>query len=244
MAWNCDDDWRWADYSSIWAQFYTYMVTTYRSIYEENKNKYSNLILSQWGCTGISEGIQIGKDINFSFIGGFHGKRKQYNNYLKKKTGIISYGNGAPPIGIIDNFKKGISQIIRIPWNPPNTIILDQIDVNNIWNRSKISFTPLESGNGDKLQIKARIFDMGLSGTLMICSKNPLIDEFYDEDIEYISYEEIHECAEKVKFYLKNENARNSISNSYYLRTKKEHMWHSRFSKIFNEIGLKSNMGK
>lgn len=238
LAWNCDDDWRWENYSSKWVQYYSFMVTTYRNIYEGNKSKFSNLILSQWGCTGISDGLTIKKALDFSFVGGFHGSRKQQILYLKKKVGIISYGNGAPPSGLINRMRCILSKAGRLSWIPPNSVISDQIQVNEIWNRSKISFTPLESSSGDKIQIKARIFDMGLSGTLMICNENPLLEEFYRENIEYISYKGIEECADKVRFFLANDSARKLISQAYYLRTKTEHTWPSRFEKIFKEIGL------
>jgi len=239
MAWNCDDDWRWKNYSSKWVEHYTYMVTTYRHILEENKNKYSNLLLSQWGCTGFSEGINSPKDIDISFVGQVYGKRIQQISKMKNFLNFRAYGKGISSNSVKDKIKKGVAKFLRIPLKKDPFLLSNQTEVKDIWNRSKISFTPLDANRSNSIQIKARVFDMGLSGTVMLCTKNPALYEFYEPDKEFIEFENMEECVEKAKYLLKNESKRKSIAKAYYDRTKKEHLFEYRFKKLFDIMGLK-----
>ena len=239
LAWNCDDDWRWDDYSSKWIKHYTYMATTYRHVYKANKGKHRNLLLSQWACTGLNEGINVEKDIGISFVGYCYGERKQHIEHLRKALGLVAYGkNVSSPRNWKTQIKRSVAKSFRIPWNGPNLELPDQDSVKNIWNRSRISFTPLEASTAGKLQIKARVFDMGLSGTLMLCNRNEALHEFYEPGKEYVEYEDLDDCIEKARYYLKHESERREIAEAYYRRTKAEHLWRHRYEKLFMEIGL------
>lgn len=46
------------------------------------------------------------------------------------------------------------------------------------------------------------------------------------------------DCAQKAKFYLKHEAERVRITQAYYDRTKAEHLWQHRFTRLLQEIGL------
>ena len=238
MAWNCDDDWRWDDYSSKWIKHYTYMVTTYRHIFEANKNRYPNLLLSQWGCTGLCDGINVPKDIDISFVGLVYGKRIQQIKKLRKSFKFVAYGKGVPPNTFKRRLKRRLAKILRIPWNESVYLLPDQNAVKDVWNRSKISFTPLDAGQKGSLQIKGRVFDMGLSGTVMLSNKNPALNEFYEPEKEFVEFESMEECVEKAKYLLKNDAERKAIAMAYYNRTKKEHLFEYRFSALFKEMGL------
>ena len=233
MAWNCDDDWRWDDYSCNWIEHYTYMVTTYRHVSEANKERFPNLLLSQWGCTGLCDGMDVPKDIDISFVGKAYGKRIQQVEELRERFDFVAHGRGIPPSSDFKRrVKKRLARALRIPLNGGESVLLDQDAVKAIWNRSKISFTPLDASRNGSLQIKGRAFDMGLSGTVMLCDKNPALYEFYEPEREFVEFENMEECMEKAKYLLKNDSERESIAVAYYNRTKKEHMFECRCGKI------------
>ena len=239
LAWNCDDDWKWEEYSSHWVTHYTYMVTTCRHIYEANTKQHENLLLSQWACTGFQEGINVPKDIDISFVGLCYGQRKQQVERLRNELGLVAYGRKVKqPETWRIRWKKRIAYRLGIPWHEEDRELPDQNAVKDLWNRSKISFTPLEASRSNSLQIKARVFDMGLSGTVMLCSKNPALYEFYEPGKEFLEFESMDECVNKARYYLAHEPERRKIAESYYHRTKSEHLWHHRFEKLFKEIGL------
>jgi spore maturation protein CgeB len=110
--------------------------------------------------------------------------------------------------------------------------------VNKLWNRSKISFTPLDSSSGNVLQIKSRIFDQGLSGTLMLAHRAPTLDDYYEPGKEYVPFGCIEECADKARFYLRNEASRRKIAEAYAARTRSEHLWSHRIQNVLRDAGL------
>jgi spore maturation protein CgeB len=237
MAWNSDDDWRWEEYSSKWCKYYTYMVTTYRHIYEVNKLLYPNLLLSQWACLGLDGGLKLKKDLDLSFVGQIYGDRGDRIAFIRKRMPIAVFGKGmAPPLDWKSCVKKQLAKLFRIPFQVDGT--LNFYEVNNIWNRSKVSFTPLQSSCLKTLQIKSRVFDMGLSGTVMLCDRNPSLYEFYEPAKEYVEFSDMKECVEKVRYLLSHDAERQKIAESYYRRTQAEHMWQHRFERLFTAMGL------
>mgnify|MGYP000165086477 CR=1 FL=1 len=240
LAWNCDDDYRWDEYSRHYAPHYTFMVTTYRHVYEANRAAHPNLRLSQWGCTGFDDGLATAKDIAFSFVGGGHGVRLYQIERLRRLAGLQAFGKAVPPPrSTLQRWCRALAQ--RLPGvtlAAESTELPDQAAVKALWNRSKISFTPLDATRGAVTQIKARVFDMGLSGTVMLCTHNPLLHEFYEPGQEYVEFNRVDDCAEKVRWLLQHDAERRAIAERYYRRTRSEHLWEHRFRRLFGELGL------
>ncbi len=116
---------------------------------------------------------------------------------------------------------------------------IDFREVNDIWNRSKVSYTPMSASvNPALLQIKSRAFEMGLSGTLMLCQKSPNLERYYEPGKEFVPFEGIQDCIEKARYYTKHEGERLKIAEAYYRRTRAEHMWETRWEQLFAEIGV------
>ena len=45
------------------------------------------------------------------------------------------------------------------------------------------------------------VFDQGLSGTLMLCNRNEALPEFYEPGKEFVEYDDISDCLEKIQYY-------------------------------------------
>lgn len=278
LGFNSDDDFRWKTYSSLYADAYTYTITTYSHIYEYAKKQGYDVILCPWACSGMYDGLDIKKDIPVSFAGGVHGHRLKRLINLNKRYPIQVYGRGSyqgkfDQIGlkeIIKNKLRGESGTRKRLQNyflrkmKVETGSMSYAEINSIWNRSKISFTPLSLENKflvlkremadiyskeidqkyqshwhSPFQIKGRVFDMGMSGTLMLCDSNSAINEYYEPNREYIPFENMDEMIELIKYYLAHEKEREAISHAYYKRTVQEHLWQYRWrmilDKVFNE---------
>lgn len=239
LAWNCDDDWRWEDYSANLAPHFTFMATTYRHIYEANRAAHPNLLLSQWGCTESHEGFSFPKPTAISFAGLCYGTRQAQVERLRRSLGMEAYGRGVPPAPTLSrSAKKILARWLRIPMRVDSLELPDQEAVKGVWNRSRVSFTPLDASRGG-LQIKARVFDMGLSGTVMLCSRNPGLYEFYEPGREFADFETMDECEDKAKFLLSHEAERLEIARRYYERTRKEHLWRHRYQALFSDMGMR-----
>lgn len=239
IAWNSDDDFAWEKQTSIMAPYFTYMYTTYPHIYEQNRAAHPNLRLSQWGCFDNFGDFNRAKDLDFTFAGQMYGDRVRLCRYLIDHAGLRVYGfmSGMLHTPAFLYWPVIRKVTFRFPSIYGAPIPYDQI--NDIWNRSKISYTPMEASvSAAILQIKSRTFEQGLSGTLMICRQSPNLDLYYEPDKEFVPFDDLDDCVDKVKFYLEHENQRVRIARAYHDRTRGEHMWTHRFQKMFAEIGL------
>jgi len=239
IAWNSDDDFAWEKQTSAMAPCFTFMFTTYPHIYEQNKARHPNLRLSQWGCFDGFGDFDRPKDLDFTFAGQIHDSRVRSTRYLVKRAGLQVFGfmSGRvrmPEILYWPVIRKVTFRFPSIYGRPVN---YDK--VNEIWNRSKISYTPMEaSASDDLLQIKSRAFEQGLSGTLMLCRQSPNLDLYYEPGKEFVPFGDLDDCIDKVKFYLQHESERARIAKAYHDRTLAEHMWTHRFQKMFKDVGL------
>ena len=237
IAWNSDDDWQWPTTSAL-AGHFTNMITTYPHIYELNRQKLPNLILSQWACLGpdVAPGLgqPVAKDIDFSFAGAIYKIRNAECRYLRRKARLKCFGRGARLVNLGIPYFKGAFQV---PWISGEAIAFSEI--NRVWSRSRISYTPLSGGpTGAVLSLKSRIFDMGCSGALMLSEHAPNLERYYEPDRECVTFAGLDDCLEKAKFYLEHEAERVRIASRYRERTLKEHLWTQRFKAIFAHVGL------
>jgi spore maturation protein CgeB len=235
VAWNSDDDWQWNSYTMKLAPYFSFMVTTYSHIYEANRGQYSNLRLSQWGCYDRLADFSRNKDMDFTFVGRVYGYRNQDCRYLRSSAGLRVFGEGSRLVRLGLPIFRGCTRIPGLMGEP----IADYTKVNTIWNRSRISYTPLgSSADPHKLQIKGRVFQMGLSGTLMLCDNHPDLARYYEPGKEFVVFDDLTDCVEKAKYYLAHENERAHIAQAYHDRTRAEHLWQHRFVRLFKDIGL------
>ncbi len=235
VAWNSDDDWQWETYTRHLAPYFTFMVTTYPHIFEANRRGYPNLRLSQWGCYEGFEGFGREKDLNFTFVGQIYGYRNAHCRYLKQYAGLEVFGIGARLVKLGLPTFRGCSRIPVLSGKA----VSGYSEVSSIWNSSRISYTPLGASVDPKiLQIKGRVFQMGLSGTMMLCDNHPDLSLYFEPGKEFIPFESLEDCAEKARYYSEHESERARIAKAYYERTKAEHLWRHRFQQLFRNIGL------
>jgi hypothetical protein len=233
VAWNSDDDWQW-EATRLIAGHFTFMITTYPHIYEQNRSQYPNLLLSQWACPRQFSDYWREKDIAFSFAGSIYGRRNRACRYLRSKAGLVCFGRGSRLVRLGLPYFRGV---FKFPWLAG--IALEFQAIYDIWNRSRISYTPLEGSKGEKfLQIKGRVFEMGLSGTLMLCEHSPNLGRYYEPGKEFVAFESLDDCAEKASWYLAHENERARIALNYRDRTLQEHLWTHRFADLFRQTGF------
>jgi Glycosyl transferases group 1 len=233
VAWNSDDDWQW-EITRPLASHFTYMITTYPHIYEQHRAACPNLLLSQWGCLGLFSDFERKKDIDFSFVGAAYGARSSACRYLRRRTGLECFGRGARLLRLGIPYFRGV---LRLRWIAGEAIRYEE--VNDVWNRSRVSYTPMTGGSrGDVLSIKGRAFEMGLSGTLMLCEHSPNLERYYEPGQECVTFETLEDCAEKARWYLAHENERARIVARYHERTLREHMWKHRFADLFEQMGI------
>jgi hypothetical protein len=245
FGWNSDDEWRWEDYSRHYVNEYSFMVTNSPTVVARHGKEHRNLLHAQWACTGFWNGLDAAKNLDFTFVGQVYGSRAAQIQELAGRAELRAFGRGtgrlAPaPSGL--TWKRRMAYGLRCALGRLDQASVDDTinfeDVNTLWNRSRISFTPLDSSQGGVRQIKSRVFDMGLSGTLMLAHRSPHLDSYYEPDKEYVYFDTVDECVEKARFYLRNEASRRKIAVAYAARTRAEHMWEHRIQRVLTDAGL------
>lgn len=231
-AWNSDDDWQ-ASLTLPRASHFTWMVTTYPQVLAEHGAGVPNLLLSQWGCLGTYASPAFVRDIDFSFAGQVYPSRVRPLRHLRRRTGLQVFGKGSRLVRLPVPPVRGASRFGLLAGPP-----LDFADINDVWNRTAVSYTPLQGGpRGDVLSLKSRIFDMGLSGTVMLCDEAPHLADYYEPGRECVTFGSLEECVEQAEALLADPERRARIADAYARRTRAEHLWTHRFERLFAEMG-------
>ena len=203
INWCSDDSWRYKQHSSLIAESFDYMITTYKSAHKNNLRNKINSILSNWGCDEnffIKPKKKSAYLYDVCFIG---------NSYLGREKII----NELKDFGInIQCFGKGWGELI------------DDKELPKIMNSSKININ-FSKSRGNQLQTKARIFEIIGAGGFCISEKSDEVKNFFRENHEIVIFNNLTELRNKIKYYLKNETKREKIVNNGYLRCSKEYYY-------------------
>ncbi len=238
LAWNSDDDWQWESYTRHVASRFTFMATTYPHIYDANRAEHPNLLLSQWGCLSRFGDSACPKDLGFSFAGQVYRARVPELRSLRERAGLRVFGLGAMRVNDTSIDFESLDTAERARRLQAERALSFE-EINGVWNRTKVSYTPMgASRDPTLLQIKSRTFEMGLSGTLMLCQQSPNLERYYTPGVECVTFDGIEDCVERARFYLRNEAARQKIAAAYVRRTRAEHLWEHRFATLFRDAGL------
>lgn len=217
IIWLSDDHWRYEETKAVW-ELFNLILTTDRKGYEKRKKEgFSNVLLSQWGCNHyLYKNLKMEKIYDVSFVGRSYGERKEFIRTLKKKgIDVRVFGQG---------------------WENGNRV--SQADLIKIFNQSKISLNISFASKGDKIQIKGRDFEAPGCGSLLLTKDTEEIAEYFIPEKEILTYHDVSEVADKIKYYLQHNEERKRICQAGYERCLRDHTWHKRFEMIFHEIGL------
>lgn len=233
ISWNSDDDWQ-ADVTLPRAPDFTWMATTYPQVHQARRSDIPNLLLSQWGCLGTYVDPSATRTIPFSFAGQVYRTRLRRCQYLARHAGLQVYGKGARLVRLHLPPVRGLVRFGALAGGP-----IDFAAINDVWNRSAVSYTPLQGGpNGDVLSLKSRVFDMGLSGTVMLCEHAPHLEDYYEPGVECLTFESLDECVEQASRLLADARLRDRIAEAYALRTRAQHLWAHRLTRLFADAGI------
>lgn len=236
--WFADDVSRFESFIKYWAFYFNWVSTLSESLIPKYKSiGYKNVVLTQWASNPrIYRKLNLPKKYNITFVGQAHGNRKRIVAEIKRKGfDIHVWGWG---------------------WKS-NQIELEKMV--EIFNQSKINlnftlaaynfrfytrFLPwfLQSGvdflERGRSFLNGRTFEVPACGGFQLSGEISSLGKYYKIGEEIIVYKNLEDLAEKTKYYLKNENAREKIAHAGFERTLKDHTYEKRFLKIFNEIGL------
>lgn len=153
---------------------------------------------------------------DISFVGANYGWRPKFIEKLKKKgLKIICYGNNWPN-GPLTN-KKMIE----------------------LYSESRINLGFSGIGHSKKLMcLKGRDFEVTMSGGLYLCQHNPELKEVYNIGEEIVTYKDLDDCFQKIKYLLMNPEHAAQIRHAGHERALKDHTYEERWKDVFCKLGV------
>jgi len=225
IIWLSDDHQDYERERPVW-ELFNLVVTTDRKGYEKRNNEgFNNAFLSQWACNHfLYKKLNLPKIYDVCFVGRCYGERPNFIDTLKRRgINIATFGQG---------------------WESSSRV--SQADLIKIYNQSKITLNLSLSHDtpaGYIYTLKGRDFEAPGCGSLLLTRDAKQIAEYFVPGEEIITYEDVNDAAEKIKYYLKNEVEMEEISKKGYERILREHTLEKRFSEIFDfaqNMGVKS----
>jgi spore maturation protein CgeB len=208
-----DDQWRYEETKPVWKLFNLILTTDREGFEKRRKEGFSNVFLTQWGCNHfLYKDLNVPRTYDVSFVGRCYGERKNFVDTIRRKgIDVATFGLG---------------------WRNGGRV--SQADLMEIYNRSKIALNLSLSSEGGEIQIKAREFEAVGCGSLLLTKETKEIAEYFIPDEEIITYRDANDAAEKIGYYLKNDDERERIAKKGYERLIREHTMEKRFLEIFH----------
>ena len=218
IIWSTDDYRRYDETKSIW-ELFNLIITTDKESYNKRKIKGYDVKLSQWACgyyftsewSRQNLSLNIPKIYDVNFVGRCYGEREEFIETLRKhKIKIATFGPG---------------------WKGENNRKFSQMEFINIFRQSKIVLNTSHSIDG-LYTIKGRDFEAPGCGSLLLTKNSDEIREYFIPGKEIVTYKDVDDAAEKIKFYLKNDIEREKIAENGYKRVLKDHTYEKRFEEF------------
>jgi len=203
---------------------------------------------------------EVPPDIDVSFVGQSYGDRPDIVRHL------LDHGIDVRVWGTRWEFHRrpqpSSNPILRILGKAMRTIlprqsggvilpddviggVLSDKEMIAVFSRTKINLGFSSCGDTHRgaeriLQIRLRDFEVPMSGGFYLVEYMDELAEFFEIDREIVCYGSRDELVEKIRFYLKNDAAREKIRRAGYARARRDHTWQRRFETVFSQIGLSS----
>lgn len=217
INWFCDSHYRYENFDSQWAPYLSFCVTTSEVSYQRYRaDGFGNKVIkSQWFASPSYRKIEgMAKDVPVSFVGQPHGDRRQVITYLSTQgVSCQCFGHG---------------------WGKR----LSFSEMVDMFNKTKVNLNLNNAADARFKQIKGRNFEVPACGGFLITGVSENLSEYYTFGKEIVTYDGVHDLAEKVKYYLQHDSEREAVADAGYKRTMREHTSSHRLDAIFSKAGL------
>lgn len=226
INWSTDDSWKYEQFSRFVAPVFHLYATTYPdALAKSRRDGHSNFVLTQWAANSanLAEPFPASQcRYPVSFIGTAYGNRPQWIGALEERgLKVECFGHG---------WKNGPIAAKDIPKIMRNSIVsLNFGDSGMVMH----GIVP-----GRSRQIKARVFEVPGAGGFLMTEHAEGLDRFYGIGDEISTYDGIPDLAEKIRYFIVHPEERDRIARAGYIRTRGEHTYEMRFSKLFDAAAM------
>lgn len=170
----------------------------------------------------------IDRDVNLSFVGSLNtvqfSRRLEMLDYLYKRVPLRIYSERPiwrrRPLPLTDF----LSQVRFLPFflRMRRSPAVYGLDMFQVMARSKMTLNVHERSSGE-LVGNIRMFEATGAETLLVTDAAPNLTQIFEPDKEVITYRNLEEALEKIKYYLANDEERKAIAHAGQQRTLQDH---------------------
>ena len=235
VNWFGDDQWRFDDFSSEYANYFDACMTTDKFSVEKYKSiGQNNIIRSQWAS--LESNVKYKNNeykYDVSFIGGANPFRKWFVKELaKREIKVDCFGSGWENGRVSYEEMEEIFATSKINLNISNST---QYDIRYLLSNPRNILNTLRSTK-NKSQTKARIFEILVQGGFELTEYVPSLEDYFDIGKEIACYRDIDEAELLIKYYLTHEDERENIKLAGVQRARNEHTFKNRIVEFMKEI--------
>ncbi|MEO8231503.1 MAG: glycosyltransferase [Ignavibacteriota bacterium] len=226
ISYFIDDPWR-IEFARYWRKYFHYFSTpdyyTYQKYLYDN---ITNVIYSPFGFNpDIYKKLDIEKCYDVSFVGNYSPFRRWVIDSLRKNRINVNvfgrnwgnYGKWVTQEDVVKIFNQS-----KINLNLSNATYYDlKFLLHSAFSIKDMKELMLLKKN--KEQVKGRHFEINACGGFQLSYFVPGLNLIYEIDKEIAVFESIDNLEDEIKFFLKNNLLRNSISDAGYKRSVTDH---------------------
>ena len=225
LNWFADDHWRFQGFSRQWAPLFDWIVTTdaravprYRAIGVER------VIHSQWGVNQHVYRSQGGlRDIDVSFVGQPYGHRRKLIESLRASgVAVEAWGYGweggrvkqAELVDILSRSKISLNFAASSPrysWRYTAAQLLRRVGPVAVPRFGELRANSANLRDAYRPQLKARNFEVGATGALLLTEHVDQLDSYYVPSVEVVVFRGTRDLISKAKRYLADDQSREEI---------------------------------
>lgn len=229
IQWDCDSSWRFQNWVLPRKHRVSHFVTTHSRTVDFYERFGMKVIRSQWGGSPYynPRGGLLNYDV--SFVGQKHGQMP--NGKFFRAEVADSIMNAGIKLDIFGNYWEGYDN-----WHG---YIKDFHQMIDVFDQSKICLNISNPWHyGTMPQIKGRHFEIPQVGRLQVCTPADDLASYFEDGKEIVVAMSPDELIDKLRYYLENDEERETIAAAGRQRMLNEHQWHHRLDNIFREVGL------
>ena len=210
--WFCDDTWRFDSFSREVCNYFHICSTPEKKFIEKYKDiGYDNILYATWHANAdFYSNLNVKKENLLSFVGAIRGDR--------------------------GTFIEAIEELMSV-HHPKNASFEDLV---HTYANSYIGINFSKNSNNNKTQMKARMFEIPASGTLLFTEYHDNIEECFDINKEIVTFQTVEEMIDKLIFLWGHPSGTNFIEKialAGHNRFMKEHNSKIRLGKLLQQIG-------
>lgn len=232
MNWFGDDQWRFDGFTSVYANDFTWCITTDQfSIDKYHAIGQKNVIYSQWAAIDTHAVSRKNSKYVYdvSFVGGYHPYRKWFLNQLQKNgISVDVFGHGWANGSLSNDDMNRVFSESKINLNISNS---SSLDISYVFSSLKNCINTMRSRKSSS-QMKARNFEIPFFNGFQLTDYVPTLEQYFHIGKEVSCYTSADEASKLIHYYLAHDDEREIIKMKGHQRAVAEHGYIHRFEKI------------